>query len=96
VPRADIKDLAGFSNQESYFKGRLNLINSLIHGAYGAMDKAEYQRYAIGRFIMMMRNWFGYQWLSRFGSRRMSIRAGMEFEGMYRTLWNVLGYKGKF
>jgi hypothetical protein len=96
VPRADIKDLAGFSNQESYFKGRLNLINSLIHGAYGAMDKAEYQRYALGRFIMMMRNWFGYQWLSRFGSRRMSIRAGMEFEGMYRTMWNVVGYKGKF
>jgi hypothetical protein len=96
VPRSDIKDLASFPNQESYFKGRLNLINSLIHGAYGAMDKAEYQRYAIGRFIMMMRNWFGYQWLSRFGSRRMSIRAGMEFEGMYRTLWNVVGYKGKF
>jgi hypothetical protein len=96
VPRADIKDLANFPNQENYFKGRLNLINSLIHGAYGAMDKAEYQRYAIGRFIMMMRNWFGYQWLNRFGSRRMSIRAGMEFEGMYRTLWNVVGYKGKF
>jgi hypothetical protein len=96
VPRADIQDLAGFSAQENHFKGRLNLINSLIHGAYGAMDKAEYQRYAIGRFIMMMRNWFGYQYLSRFGSRRMSIRAGLEFEGMYRTLWNVVGYNGTY
>ncbi len=96
VPRADIKDLASFPAQENHFKGRLNLINSLIHGAYGAMDKPEYQRYAIGRFIMMMRNWFGYQYLSRFASRRMSIRAGMEFEGMYRTLWNVIGYKGTY
>jgi len=91
IPREDIKDLANFGKVEQHFRNQLNLINSLIHGAYGSMDKAEYTRYTIGRLLMYMKGWAGYQYLSRFGSRRMSYSAGMEFEGMYRTVLNATG-----
>lgn len=88
IPREDIKDIDNFSKVEQYYRNQLNLVNSLIHGAYGTMDKADYTRYTLGRLVMYMKNWLGYQYLSRFGSRRMSYSAGMEFEGMYRTVWN--------
>lgn len=89
IPRDDIKDLAGFGKVEQHFRNQLNLINSLIHGAYGAMDKAEYTRYTIGRLLMYMKGWAGYQYITRFGSRRMGYSSGMEFEGMYRTVLNA-------
>lgn len=89
IPLSTIENLDAFAAQEQHYRNRLNAINALIHGAYGAMDKAEYSRYSIGRLLMYMKGWFGYQWLSRFGSRRMAYSAGMEFEGMYRTVYHA-------
>ena len=89
VPREDIKDQDGFAKAEQHYRNQLNLVNSMIHGAYGSMDKGEYSRYTFGRLLMYMRGWLGYQYISRFGSRRMSYSAGMQFEGMYRTVFNA-------
>jgi hypothetical protein len=100
MPSANIANLDEFFAQEQHYRNRINTINSLIHGNYGAMDKAEYNRYSLGRLLMYMKGWLGGQWLSRFGSRRMAYSAGMEFEGMYRTVFNasklLFGVKGNF
>jgi hypothetical protein len=100
MPSANIANLDEFFAQEQHYRNRMNAINSLIHGNYGAMDKAEYSRYSLGRLLMYMKGWLGGQWLSRFGSRRMAYSAGIEFEGMYRTVFNagklLYGVKGNF
>lgn len=90
VPREDIKDPDGFAKAEQHYRNQVNLVNSMIHGAYGSMDKGEYSRYTFGRLLMYMKGWLGYQYLTRFGSRRMSYSAGMQFEGMYRSAFNSL------
>lgn len=89
VPRDDIADMNELASQEQYYRNRLNAVNSLIHGNYGAMDKGEYARYNMGRVVMYMKGWLAGQWLSRFGSRRMAYSAGMEFQGMYITVYHA-------
>lgn len=89
IPRDDIADMNELAAQEQYYRNRLNTVNSLIHGNYGAMDKGEYSRYNMGRVIMYMKGWLAGQWLSRFGSRRMAYSAGMEFQGMYITVYHA-------
>lgn len=85
-PDPNIKDLEGFAGVESAFRQKVNSVNSLIHGAYSAMDKGEYSRYTFGRLIGYMKGWFTYQFIRRFGDRRMSYGAGMEHQGYFRTL----------
>jgi hypothetical protein len=89
VPLDNVADMNELAAQEQYYRNRLNAVNSLIHGNYGAMDKGEYSRYNLGRVIMYMKGWLAGQWLSRFGSRRMAYSAGMEFQGMYITVYHA-------
>ena len=89
-PDPNIKDLEAFMGVEAAFRQKVNAVNSLIHGAYGAMDKGEYSRYTLGRLLGYMKGWFTYQFIRRFGSRRMSYGAGMEHQGYFRTLMQAL------
>lgn len=91
VPRSDIKNLEGFDAVVQQFRGELNAINSYIHGAYGAIDKGEYSRYTIGRYLMYMKGWFAYQTVRRVGSRKANLRAGIDTQGFYRTFAQYVG-----
>jgi len=84
-PDPNIKDLESFAGVENAFRQKVNAVNSLIHGAYSAMDKGEYSRYTLGRWIGYMKGWFTYQFIRRFGSKRMMYGAGMEHQGYFRT-----------
>lgn len=89
-PRQDIKDLEGFAAIEAQYRNQLNAINSLIHGQYSTMDKAEYSRYTLGRLLMFMKGgWLYQQGLRRFGGKRISYSGGFEYEGFYRTMLRV-------
>ena len=85
-PDPNIKDIESFVGTETAFRQKVNAVNSLIHGAYSAMDKGEYSRYTFGRLIGYMKGWFTYQFIRRFGTRRMSYGAGMEHQGYFKTL----------
>jgi hypothetical protein len=85
-PDPNIKDIETFIGTETAFRQKVNAVNSLIHGAYSAMDKGEYSRYTLGRWIGYMKGWFTYQFVRRFATRRMSYGAGMEHQGYFRTL----------
>jgi hypothetical protein len=85
-PDPNIKNIETFVGTETAFRQKVNAVNSLIHGAYSAMDKGEYSRYTFGRLIGYMKGWFTYQFIRRFGTRRMSYGAGMEHQGYFRTL----------
>jgi len=89
-PDPNIKDIEGFSGVESAFRQKVNSVNALIHGAYGAMDKGEYSRYTLGRLVGYMKGWFTYQFIRRFGNRRMNYGAGMEQQGYFRTMVQAL------
>lgn len=84
-PDPNIKNIETFVGTETAFRQKVNAVNSLIHGAYSAMDKGEYSRYTLGRWIGYMKGWFTYQFIRRFGSRRMSYGAGMEHQGYFKT-----------
>ena len=90
-PKNTIKDLQGFKAVEQMFRGRLNSMNSLIHGAYSHMDKGEYTRYTFGRLLGYMKGWVTYQTLRRFGNRRIDYRGGTQYQGFYRTVWQAAG-----
>lgn len=84
-PDPNIKDIENFVGTETAFRQKVNAVNALIHGAYSAMDKGEYSRYTLGRWIGYMKGWFTYQFVRRFATRRMSYGAGMEHQGYFRT-----------
>jgi hypothetical protein len=91
TPKSTIKDLDNFPAVEQMFRGRLNSMNSLIHGAYSHMDRGEYTRYTFGRLLGYMKGWVTYQTLRRFGNRRIDYRGGTQYQGFYRTVWQAAG-----
>lgn len=90
--RDDVESVEDVKALEGRFRGELNLINYLVQGAYGVMDKAEYQRYSLGRLIGHMKGWFVAQSVRRFGGRRINYRAGKEYEGLFRVMVKYMKY----
>ena len=88
--RDDIQSIEDLRKLENRFRGQLNTINYLVQGAYGAMDKAEYQRYSLGRLVGFMKSWLPPQFLRRFSGRRIDYRAGIEHEGIHRGMVKYL------
>jgi hypothetical protein len=71
---------------ESYFMKKLHSITAVMNGAYAKIDQSEYRRYALGRLMGYMRTWLTYQFIRRFGGRRISYGGGYEYEGFYRAM----------
>lgn len=90
TPKTTIKDKDNFEAIEQAYRGRLNSMNSLIHGAYSHMDRGEYTRYTFGRMLGYMKGWVTYQTLRRFGNRRIDYRGGTQYQGFYRTLGQAM------
>ena len=70
--------------QKALFIGNHHRIQSFINGAYSKIDKGAYTRYALGRYLMYMKQWLAYQVIARIApSRRISYGGGVEYDSMY-------------
>ena len=65
-------------------------INNKLYGIYNQEDKNALQSRAVGRLLMMYRNWMRPLWLKRYGVERYNYDTGTFEEGYYRTLWNFM------
>ena len=65
-------------------------INDKLYGIYNQEDKNALQSRAVGRLLMMYRNWMRPLWLKRYGVERYNYDTGTFEEGYYRTLWNFM------
>lgn len=65
-------------------------INNKLYGIYNQEDKNAMQSRAVGRLLMMYRNWMRPMWLKRYGLERYNYDTDTFEEGYYRTLFNFL------
>ena len=65
-------------------------INNKLYGIYNQEDKNALQSRAVGRLLMMYRNWMRPLWLKRYGVERYNYDTDTFEEGYYRTLWNFM------
>lgn len=76
----------------SSFSKKVRGINDKLYGIYNQEDKNAMQSRAIGRLLMMYRNWMRPMWLKRYGVERYNYDTNTFEEGYYRTLWNFLSH----
>lgn len=76
----------------SSFSKKVRGINNKLYGIYNQEDKNAMQSRAIGRLLMMYRNWMRPMWLKRYGVERYNYDTNTFEEGYYRTLWNFLSH----
>lgn len=72
------------------FSKKVRGINNKLYGIYNQEDKNAMQSRALGRLLMMYRNWMRPLWLKRYGVERYNYDTNTFEEGYYRTLWNFL------
>lgn len=65
-------------------------INNKLYGIYNQQDKSAMQSRAIGRLLMLYRNWMRPLWLKRYGVERYNYDTNSFEEGYYRTLFDFL------
>lgn len=76
----------------SSFSKKVRGINNKLYGIYNQEDKNAMQSRAIGRLLMIYRNWMRPMWLKRYGVERYNYDTNTFEEGYYRTLWNFLSH----
>lgn len=93
VIKDGVTDQDGNSVSNSYFSSftkKVRGINNKLYGIYNQEDKNAMQSRAVGRLLMMYRNWMRPLWLKRYGVERYNYDTGTFEEGYYRTLWNFM------
>ena len=93
VIKEGVTDQDGKSVSNDYFTSvtkKIRGINNKLYGIYNQEDKNAMQSRAVGRLLMMYRNWMRPLWLKRYGVERYNYDTGTFEEGYYRTLWNFM------
>ena len=65
-------------------------INDKLYGIYNQEDKSAMQLRAIGRLLIMYRNWMRPLYLKRYGVEKYNEDIGTFEEGYYRTLYHYI------
>ena len=93
VIKEGVTDQDGKAVDNRYFTSvtkKIRGINNKLYGIYNQEDKNAMQSRAVGRLLMMYRNWMRPLWLKRYGVERYNYDTGTFEEGYYRTLWNFM------
>lgn len=93
VIKEGVTDQDGKVVDDKYFTSvtkKIRGINNKLYGIYNQEDKNAMQSRAVGRLLMMYRNWMRPLWLKRYGVERYNYDTGTFEEGYYRTLWNFM------
>lgn len=89
--RLKLKDDVEFSERDRLqFIGRMNAAARRINGNYNLLDKVQTQKYAIGRLMLFMNNYFVPFLTRRFAPQRFSIEEGVTQEGYWRTVGSLI------
>lgn len=93
VIKEGVTDQDGKAIGNDYFNSvtkKIRGINNKLYGIYNQEDKNAMQSRAVGRLLMMYRNWMRPLWLKRYGVERYNYDTDAFEEGYYRTLWNFM------
>ena len=93
VIKEGVTDQDGKAVDNKYFTSvtkKIRGINNKLYGIYNQEDKNAMQSRAVGRLLMMYRNWMRPMWLKRYGVERYNYDTNTFEEGYYRTLWNFM------
>ena len=93
VIKEGVTDQDGNAVGNNYFTSvtkKIRGINNKLYGIYNQEDKNAMQSRAVGRLLMLYRNWMRPLWLKRYGVERYNYDTDTFEEGYYRTLWNFM------
>lgn len=93
VIKEGVTDQDGKVVDNKYFTSvtkKIRGINNKLYGIYNQEDKNAMQSRAVGRLLMMYRNWMRPLWLKRYGVERYNYDTGTFEEGYYRPLWRFM------
>ena len=93
VIKEGVTDQDGKPVSNNYFTSvtkKIRGINNKLYGIYNQEDKSAMQSRAVGRLLMMYRNWMRPMWLKRYGVERYNYDTDTFEEGYYRTLWKFM------
>ena len=93
VIKEGVTDQDGKVVDDKYFTSvtkKIRGINNKLYGIYNQEDKNAMQSRAVGRLLMMYRNWMRPLWLKRYGVERYNYDTGTFEEGYYRPLWRFM------
>lgn len=93
VIKEGVTDQDGKAVGNKYFADvtkKIRGINNKLYGIYNQEDKNAMQSRAVGRLLMLYRNWMRPLWLKRYGVERYNYDTDTFEEGYYRTLWNFM------
>lgn len=88
-----VTDQDGKEVDEKYFNSitkKIRGINNKLYGIYNQEDKNAMQSRAVGRLLMMYRNWMRPLYLKRYGAERYNQDTDTFEEGYYRTLYQFM------
>lgn len=86
---------SGITNLEQ-MSDKIQRLNQMIHGRYSRREAAALQQSVIYRCLIQFRKWIPSALEARFGAKQYDNRLGVEIEGRYRTLWNLVASKEVF
>lgn len=93
VIKEGVTDQDGRTVDNKYFTSvtkKIRGINNKLYGIYNQEDKNAMQSRAVGRLLMMYRNWMRPLWLKRYGVERYNYDTDTFEEGYYRPLWRFM------
>ena len=89
-------DGSEFTNNDIIrFSNKIRAIENMLYGIYNSEDKNALQHIAMGRLVMMFRNWMRPMWLARFGRGKYNFDLQDFTEGYFQTMarFMVQSYK---
>lgn len=69
---------------------KIRAVENMLYGIYNSEDKNALQQIALGRLVLLYRNWMRPLWLARFGRGKYNFDLGDYVEGYYQTMWRFL------
>lgn len=72
------------------FSNKIRAVENNLYGIYNSEDKNAAQQMAIGRLVLLYRNWMRPLWLARFGRGKYNFDLGDCTEGYFQTMFNFI------
>lgn len=73
--------------EKTRFKLKVEAVKAIIHGNYNPNDPVRAKKTALGRALLMFRNWMAEGFANRFQSERPSVILERQVKGRYRSFY---------
>jgi hypothetical protein len=87
-------DWKTLGKSKTNFKLKVEGVKAIIHGNYNPNDPVRAKKTALGRALLMFRNWMAEGFANRFQSERPSVILNRQVKGRYRSFYQAKSTEG--